>query len=609
MDLFRFFRMIVFGAFTLFLPAQDNPLAQVTRLASPTQANPASSGWTVDPGLGGLQVSLPIAAVPGEIPIAMAFTMNASLGGAFQSGHTGPPEGTGIYPNTVYLQPISGTCGFGYISSSQLEVYRYLALETGEVFSATEFSAPTGTWGNALLAAYGIIPAPTFTVSSDGSMLWAIQTVPGGTAFPLPNGVNSLNYLPDGFPVADTRTYEVVASKNLLHVYVQTTMDGKNVAVPILWADRFGHYVTFKWIQQTANLPPGVTSIVRVDALNQRSQGVTLRYANWADTTSIHDLARVDLVGLAGPVTLIQGYSGCANLVPASMVMPNPTGYGTNVNVNPTFRDVVGGLVARPTTQTSGDPSEVPEPSWNGSAPGTAPIPYPAGSLGPTPAPLVWHISYDPASLAEIANLTDPRFVLTTFSYQTYLQVTGGYHPHVLRGVTQTVETDTSQPSPAVRTKIWSRTLPIIGVNYAWPATYQEYWSSVGSPDSTTQYNYAELYYHWTDYSNGVLQSVSLVEAGTGITWSSATYATTSIGGAMAVGASGGGLDKSLSRPFSVTTTSRFENDRKVTYAYQDTPTCLQPKTVSSQVSLNGDFYNYETRELTYNDKTLMLET
>lgn len=104
--------------------------AQAFRLANPIQASPAANGWTVDPGLGGLRISLPIGCVPGEIPIPVAMT----LGGTLQAPHCWRENlscGTANFLGC--FKPIFGTCGFGYIGRTcgVQAAERYVALEDG----------------------------------------------------------------------------------------------------------------------------------------------------------------------------------------------------------------------------------------------------------------------------------------------------------------------------------------------------------------------------------------------------------------------------------------------------------------------------------------------
>jgi len=593
--------------------------AQVNRLVSSVAGNPATSGWEVDPDMGALSVNVPIGCVTGEIPIPVAMSMNAAFNAPVNYYTTTQYIGGNIRyvttPWMVYPQAIFGTCGFGYIGTTHSSGNSgpYVALENGHAYLQTEFSTQA-TYGGSLLTAWKISPAPAYTVNSSGSLLWATQTEPIATPLPISWMINgktigqmALQCLPVGFSLPTTLTYDLVADKNLLRIFVQIPTAKGKASVPMMWVDRFGHYVTFQWTMATTGLPSGVTSIVRVQALNQLGKGVTLRYANWSDTTSIHDLMRADFVNFSAPSALISGYSGFSN--------NNPSGFSSLglidavTNQPPGFTqtpDVIAGLCARPTSIQIGDPLSIPEPGlWNNDGPQGPTLPSVDSGVESTS----WQIGYD-SNEAEISQITSNMGVLTTFNYGNYLvpnstdfaYQTGNYFLNWTKEITGTVETDPQ--TAAVRTRNWSRTSNLTCQNIS----YQDYWSSVAPSDTSLNYVFTPYAYPpWgsgsLDFFNGFLQSLTLCDNSGGTVASMTCQSTTAANGGV-----GGGLDKSLSFPLTITSTRSKENNRQVSYTYTDA-TDLQPNIITSAVMVGSNYQIYQTQQYTFNPMSAMLET
>lgn len=457
--------------------------------------------------------------------------------------------------------------------------------------------------GSSLLGGYGFTNSPAYTVNSDGTMLWSTPTIAQGSALPFIQGLLVLSGLPVGYTFnlvaqqhgAPLMQYHLVADKNLLRVYVEVLIAGQNIGLPVLWADRFGHYVTFQWTQVSSGLPTGITSMVRVDALNQRSQGVTLRYANWSDTTIVHDLMRIDFVNFSGPAALIQGYSGYASQEPSAFVGP-----ATSLHPAQSIPAAIGGMISRPRYFTLGDPYSVAKPSWNnqGAPAGTQPTLPPTNS---GLASIVWTLTYD-ANLAEIENIVSQTNVTTDFSYGNYSLYSPNCNlplPMLLRGITQTVETDNSQSTPPVRIRSWVRSLPAT-TSAPWTVTYTDYWSSVGSPDRTTTYTYSPMS-NPVDYGNGFLLS-EITADNNNVAWSTITSTSSTT---LALG--GGGLDNSLSMPATVAVARNNENPTNTTYTYLD-GTALQIASITRQILMNGTQTTFLNQQFQYNPQWPMLE-
>ncbi|MBI1751827.1 MAG: hypothetical protein HY014_05200 [Acidobacteria bacterium] len=320
---------VTFAVASMVLPGQT---AQITR---PVMGDPSSPGLSVEPGRGALRLSIPIGGVPGEVPIPVAFAMN----GTFMSttGNSSP-----YYTDCG----IAGTMGFGYVgyfggSNS------WLVLEDGRTFASTDFRpwAPLASgsqYASALRTVYGVTCPLTLTMNSDASLVWAYAVPLNAFSATFLNQI--LNHLPIGFPVTtSSNNISVVMDKDRIRIYVIVTPTGdtsKPISLPIYWGDRYGHYVTFQWTMSSSSIPPGMTSLIRVDALNQRNQGVTVRYANWGDTTTVHDLLRADFVGYQGPSVLMSGFSGLSS--------NTPVGFTNSFAATESPMAVgVGGMIAR----------------------------------------------------------------------------------------------------------------------------------------------------------------------------------------------------------------------------------------------------------------------
>ncbi len=566
--------------------------AQTFRIGNPTVGNPQSSGWKVDPGLGTMSLSLPLGAVPGEIPIPVSLTMN----GSFQNYEL--LQGSSWQ---TFRQPVFGTCGFGYlvqIMSESGTIAWDFTLENGSILTQAEFSNQTE--GSALLSSWGF-PTLSYQVNSDGTLLWTRETLSQSPLLSVKSGNSTIQpNLPIGFSLPSQITYDLVADKNLIRVFVEVQINGLTVGVPILWADRFGHSVTFQWTQVNTGLPTGLNSIVRVDALNQRGQGLTIRCANWSDSTSFHDLMRTDFVNFSGPSALVQGYSGASTNAPYyAQVFP---GWQYNIpsTVGGNIPGAVGGVMVRPTSVILGDPLTIGQPSWNndGAPAGSSPL-LPSNNSGISS--LSWQFNYD-TNIAELISFTDPWWVTTEFTYNNYslLSPSPNLSSVCFRGVSETVETDNSQSSPQVRTKTWTRSLPSSSSS-AWTVTAQDYWSSIGRSDSTVCYTYAPNSNN-LDYSNEFLQQVVLEDTA-GNAWSTVAYSSMTT-----AGTSGGGLDHTLSIPKNVNITRKGENIKQVNFAYTDS-TDLQASSVIDQVTVGGTETTFQTIQTTYNNVWSMLES
>ena len=593
----------------LFFAASAVLLAQNARITEPVVGNPSVSGWSVEPGHGSLRFSVPVGRVPGELPIPVALTMNGTF---MRYGTYHPPRIRTNTGTTSYIDyGIYGTLGFGYIGYSS-GPGNYIVLEDGRTYSVADFasyssSSSYSSYGTSLLNAFGVTGTPSqLQINSDATLAWAWVPNSSFTSSFASFANVVLANLPTGFPVSTTSSgdvisrtnFDLLADKDCLRVYAEVGTGNAMISIPVYWVDRYGHYVIFKWSMNTGGLPAGVTAIGRVDAVNQRGKGVTVRWANWSDTTSTHDLLRADFVNCEGPSILVRGFSGAAKTLPVGVgsLADNEGDTETSGTIS------LGGMVARPQSITIGDPNSLSEPSWNACNAAAAPPAF--SSVNSGSASQTWNLIYD-ANGAALSSLTDPRGVSTAFSYQDYA-VYGGVSPWApmeLFGVTKAAQADASGKSSYTHTTTWNRTLPVESTAMAftqpnWVVTCQDWWNNgdSASPDRTTTYTYASPSSSGTDFLNGFLSSV-VVTDGSGNVLSSTTM-TTMTNNSLST-KNGGGLDGSLSIPQTITTTRANETSRKQLYTYTDS-SYLQVQSVTNQVWISGAFQTSQVQSFRY---------
>lgn len=427
--------------------------AQVSsRLGDPLVIPASGNGWDVEPRQGRMGMTVPVASVPGPIPIPVAVRVN----GAFStkqfsykyvrevvSGGRLVPKTTTNYVTTN--ESVFGTVHFGYIAPKQEisdvddygnQIYVLLndavyVLEDGTVFRPTDLVSFTSF-------------NPTFTLPPDFGLsakapadvnVGVVGNVAVYTASPSELGswrATVEGNLPVGFGAAPT-TYTVVMDKDRARVFAN--LPALRTSVPLLWLDRFGHAVTFKWTRIASGLPAGVNAINAVEVRNHVGKGVQVQWAEYPFVSSpnseqIQDLAKISFIGMQAPAALLKGYPGLSNSWPTAVV-----GGGTNRMDSRTPQ--IAGLMARPTSLRVGSQSDVGNPSWIGSG-----IPLPSVPSDGTASAfsMWWNWDYDP-NHAEFASFTDASSVRTAFTYKP-TTVTYPASTASMRSVIQTVSTD-----------------------------------------------------------------------------------------------------------------------------------------------------------------------
>lgn len=392
------------------------------RILDPQALSANGQGWFADPRTGALQLSVPVATVPGELPIPVVLRINGQFSSQVtQFRHYNAQTEAWVVDRSVAVnRPVFGTQNFGFIAAATtidgVVGSRVYVLESGIKFVEEDlgsYSAWTADLNPVpstfiLAQAFGLSAkaAGDVRVTGDGGVaVYAASTSELGVW-----ASRVGNLAPVGYSRPDSGTYQVVMDKDrarILQYYVEF-----DAWVPVLWVDRFNHWVSFQWTRKSSSLPSGVAAIHNVDVKNHRDKGVRLEWAQFAQPfpTIEQDLFRADMINLDAPSILVRGYPGWSTQKPAGFV----GGTGTSTTyVGPS----IPGPIGRPSRVQVGPATQVPAPSWQGSA--AYMIVYPPAE---NPAPILqWALNYD-ASLAALTSLAEPNGTVTQFSrYQSYI--------------------------------------------------------------------------------------------------------------------------------------------------------------------------------------------
>ncbi len=486
----------------------------------PPQVNMTQSGWNTTDELGNLTFGLPLASVPGEVPIPVAFGMNASYTASAWTTRYYDPDARRSFPVTNEIdRPVVGGVHFGYISLPAsydgTSVDGLTVLENGiqiadSQWAAFSSNAALGSTLN-LPQAYQFAAVSTSTAMVDPTATYLAYLTPLSGIY---SGYQSLinGHLPSGFGTTSS-SYKVVMDKNLARVYALAT--SLNAWVPVLWVDRFGHYVTFQWVQATTGLPGGVTAITKVTALNQRGKGVVLRWANYTSTYSSSNeaLLRLDYVGIHAPSVLINGYPGYTSLAPSGSVDT------LNAMNKWTVVPSLVGSACRPAAIVIGPYGSLSQPYWSGygGTAGAAPSAPPSDGTADS-AVQTWTFTYD-SNLAEVASIQDPRLLTTSFTYANYTTQYGLTSTLQPRGVSEAHCLDSQGNALWKR---WTRSFTVTTSSTSLSMKVEGWWdpNQASSPD---RYHQLDFQSDALNYGNGVYATDTLKDSN-GTTWSTTQY-------------------------------------------------------------------------------------
>lgn len=405
----------------LLIVAATLPGQERFRLGDPQALSASGSGSFVDPRTGGLSMVMAVGQVGGELPIPVALRVNGQFkiqAASRQTWEPGDPAEPPPYNKPRWynsgsvdvIRPVYGTVHLGYIvPCSRYDGpvnTEFVVLEDGTQFRTADFGAFT-TWNSTftLPEDFGFsakAPSQVQVTNLGSHALYQATSVELGPTWQ--TKVQGL--IPTGFGTIQD-AYRVLMDKDRARVFVR--LPDLNIWVPVLWADRFNHWVGMKWQRNQTGLPVGITATYSVEVRNQRNQGVLLSWADFSAQDAVQDLLRADFIGVNAPCILVRGYPGVALARPEGTTGNNPMMLATVK---------VAGPVGRPTSVQIGESEEIPYCSWSQSAPpassGGLKMIAPRGTI-----PLrTWSFDYD-ANRVAIKSMTDAMGVRTTYTYET----------------------------------------------------------------------------------------------------------------------------------------------------------------------------------------------
>lgn len=514
----------------VFVLALAQPVAEAQikgNLLMPPQVDMTRSDWQTTLQNGNLTWGMPVASVPGEVPLRVAFGLNATYTATAKTSWVWDP----VFRERVAVvnevdRPMAGGIHFGYIAdpstNNGVTVEGLTVLENGYQVPDSQWTA---FWTHSNLGstlnlpqAYGFAAVSTTTAQVDPTATYLSYTTTesgfGATFQPV---VHSL--IPSGFGTPGTN-YRVVLDKNKARVYAYAS--SAHAWVPVLWADRFGHFVKFQWTRSTAGLPAGISAITNVAATNEHGKGCVLRWADYTSNAAEADILRVDFVNIHAPSVFVKGYPGC------TVARPSALGYPFASDTQWTVIPTIIGSACRPTQIQIGAYGSIPQPAWSNSgstaavAPGAPPLDGTSDSITRT-----WAFTYDPAK-AELTSLSDSNGRTTYFYYTNYSIMDGGIGQIAPRGVSEVHE---QNPSATIQRYMrWTRTFP--SGSTAMSVKVEGWWDPLqvpsGSPD---RYHLVVFPTDALNFNNGVYSTDTLKDT-TGKVWRTTTlsYSSTGVG-------------------------------------------------------------------------------
>ena len=407
---------------TYSLAAQPTPLGEAWLCRAPEK----DAQFSVAPATGALTWALPVGRVPGDIPIPVVFRYQASMTSLCGKATT-PAQADSTAARNPFerrTRGIWGSLNFGYITPPTQDSACGLAeegtqvLEDGTLFHDRDWNERVAD--GSLPLAFGF-QAPAEGYARDASRTYGRYSPTLAELGDWRSRIAQLTSMSRFQVLLDCDRARVYAYHDALHAFV-----------PVLWVDRFGHWVGFRWQQSAWSGGDAFT----VQVTNAAGKGIQVAWAPQSGSTGVVDLLRADFIGIPAPSLLVRGYSGLPSQLPASVEAPPLLSTAM----------AVGGLVGRPTRIQWGAPGSLPVPAFVPSlpeAPASAPVPV-----------REWLFSYSDESAAELSSLRDPMGLKTTFTFQSYR------FPDnlVLRGVQEITREDLA--TGVTHTRTWAREMP-----------------------------------------------------------------------------------------------------------------------------------------------------
>ncbi|WP_257304742.1 RHS repeat domain-containing protein [Geothrix campi] len=402
------------------------------------------------------------------------------------------PIGRAIF-GTVHFGFITDTTPYAMTDPYDGTQYTYAptrsyVLEDGTQFTdndLTSFATAVGsTFSLPPLFQFGARSATSVNVNSQGTLVSydATATDLGSWA------ATAQSLAPVGYTTVSG--YKVLMDRDRARVYAYAKE--LNSWVPILWVDRFHHYVGFQWKAFKTGLPSDISVVNTVKVLNHRNKGVQVQWAQPTAGASAPEqvLVRADFINIQAPTLQVCGYSSL---------------YGTMQ-----MKADTSGPVVRPTEIRFGNPagSTLVAPAWMTAA---LPQPAPAGSWV-WPDDHVWTYGYDTYK-SELASITDvSRATTTAFTFTNNLLYNPqSSTPNGLRSVVTANTTDNLRGTSLNATWTWN--LPATSSSWTWVTTYTQSYSGPDfSPAQATTTRYAFVGPGAQGYGNGPLSTIEVLD-------------------------------------------------------------------------------------------------
>lgn len=419
------------------------------------------AGWDVDPKNGYLNMRFPVGTLGGDIPVPVVLRYNATHQLSIETVQ--PPSGS---PYQVAVdRPAQATLHFGYITAANQVVdgrvlqQRFVLEDGSQTYWGDDFTGwffhPT-SFG---LASVGSAVRKRMTPDRRLVLYSTDLSGLGSAAAHLGSAL--------GFGSV-VQSYQVLVDQDRARVYQFLTP--LNAWVPVLWLDRFQHFVTFDWARHV-----GASGTVdAVVAKNHLGKGVCIQWLVGApsDTATEQGLLRVDWINVQAPGLYVTGYP--------SVSLNRPSGIGTTA---PAVLPVMDApfFQGRPTQIRLGNPSGLP--SW----PTFSALP----TLNEVPwaDEIQWSFTYDTGQ-TQIDTFTDTAGVSTRFDYAG-----GSCFPDSGAGVyfcgVGNATGTASQPAVTLY-QHWSRVIPNWDQpSSPWTATHTKQFSPGAGSGQSVQYTFA----------------------------------------------------------------------------------------------------------------------
>ena len=424
----RLFLFLVALASSSPLPAQYF-YTPVNRLWNRDTVFPAD-GFVVKDRLQSPMFGITVGTIPGAMPIPVHLQIDGTVkswartGGymVFDDPPTPPPYPpptlveTWVETGQELFRPVYGTIHFGYYEPGStfgcLWEKSVLVLENGmAVDGFIPYSAYSPNQAPKYPASFGLSgPGSSYvSLSGDGNyVVWdAVLASIGASGSDWYSKLQS-QATPVGFTTPDN--YKVVVSQDRARVYRYITNLG--MYLPVMWKDRAGNSVTFKWERKTSGLPSGALEMICLTINNEQNKGAQIQWVVYPDNgVNEVDIVRVDFVNVNAPSMHVKGYPGTSGQLPPGLtaaLTPNPSlGIGQIMVARPK----TGGPILRPTQiKLAGNRADLT--AW-----WTVGWAIPAQAAGTRSGTRQWTLTYDGVYKNLIASFTDHKNLTTTFAY------------------------------------------------------------------------------------------------------------------------------------------------------------------------------------------------